>query len=78
MSNIEILLVFFTPGVGHTHLIIDATPILADGADEEAALNWAGEKFANEREIISADMGTPEYIRARIASVFHYSVQVSE
>lgn len=68
----EVLFIYFAPGIGHTKEVIDATPVVADGASEEQAIEWAAEKFANGREIVGVEFGTPEHILERLALVYYY------
>jgi hypothetical protein len=77
----QVLLVFYSADIGHTHLVVDASPVLvagADSADMESAINWAYEKYGNGRECISSDIGTSNEIRARVQSVFSHSLEVKE
>jgi hypothetical protein len=73
----EVLFIYFVPGVGHIKHFIDATPVLTDGATEEEAIEWAYEKYGRGREVVNVEFGTREYLMERVALAYHH-VEIEE
>ena len=69
---------FFLANDEFTHIIVDASAAIADGADEESAADWAYEKFGNGRECIGVEAGTDAEIAERIELAHAYSVLVAQ
>jgi hypothetical protein len=71
-----VCLVFFERSVGHTHILVDAESHIADGGNEESAIDWAYEHFGKGREIVGVEFGTESHVAERIKLVHNHSVEV--
>lgn len=72
-----VALFFYDSVVGHTHIVVDAESHIADGGNEESAIDWAYEHFGKGREVFGVEFGNESHVKSRTQLVHSHSVEVS-